>query len=225
MVDPEEAMKLELRQIRLPLTDFVLEVDLEIESRVLGLCGPSGAGKTSLLDLIAGLRRANSARIAVDERILSDSATDRHVAVRERRIGYVPQDLALFPHLSVRRNLGYGRRQDEPAGSLFGLEHVVEVLDIGPLIERDVTELSGGERQRVALGRALLSSPQLLLLDEPLANLDAQLKERILEYLKRVQDEFPVPMIYVSHSDEEVRALCDAVVRIERGKVASAGPL
>jgi molybdate transport system ATP-binding protein len=219
MVDPEEAMKLELRQVHLPLADFALAVDGVFEARVLGLCGPSGAGKTSLLDLIAGLRRAPSGRIVVDGSVLSDAATGAFVPVPARRIGYVPQDLALFPHLSVRRNLLYGRRHDVETDPLFSVEHVVQVLDIGPLIERGIRDLSGGERQRVALGRALLSSPKLLLLDEPLANLDAALKDRIVAYLKRVRDEFPVPMIYVSHSEREVNELCDTVVRLERGRI------
>lgn len=215
-------MKLELRQIQLPLADFTLTLDLGVKARVLGLCGPSGAGKTSLLDLIAGLRRAASAYIAVDGRVLTDVAQGVVVPAPLRKVGYVPQDLALFPHLSVRRNLHYGCREDVAADSLFSFEHVVRVLDIGPLVERGIGDLSGGERQRVALGRALLSSPQLLLLDEPLANLDGGLKERILTYLTRVRDEFPVPMIYVSHSNDEVRSLCDAVVRIERGQVVAA---
>lgn len=214
-------MKLELQNVRLPLAEFTLSVDLTVTARVLGVCGPSGAGKTSLLDLIAGLRPATSARVAIDDLVLTDTATGVFVPPAARRIGYVPQDLALFPHLSVRRNLIYGSRGGPGADPRFSFEHVVQVLDIGPLVERGIGDLSGGERQRVALGRALLSSPRLLLLDEPLANLDAALKERVLGYLIRVRDEFQVPMIYVSHGDDEVRRLCDTVATVESGQVTA----
>lgn len=212
-------MKLELRNVQLPLAEFTLAVDFTVEARVLGLCGPSGAGKTSLLDLIAGLRRAQSALVSVDGRVLTDTARGVSVPARERKVGYVPQDLALFPHLSVRRNLLYGCPGGAATEPLFSFNHVVDVLDIGPLVDRGISDLSGGERQRVALGRALLSSPQLLLLDEPLASLDAALKDRILSHLQRVRDEFPVPMIYVSHSADEVQALCDVAVRMDRGQL------
>jgi molybdate transport system ATP-binding protein len=215
-------VNLELHNVRLPLADFALEVDLAVEARVLGICGPSGAGKTSLLDLIAGLRRPESARVAVDGRVLTDTAAGVFLPVRAREVGYVPQDLALFPHLDVRRNLLYGCRNrggDGGGDPLSGFGHVVEVLDIGPLLARRTGSLSGGERQRVALGRALLASPKLLVLDEPLANLDPVLRDRVLGYLQRVRDEFPVPMVYVTHSEAEVAALCDAVVRLERGRV------
>jgi molybdate transport system ATP-binding protein len=212
-------MKLLLHKIELPLAAFTLRLDQTVEARVLGLCGPSGAGKTSLLDLIAGLRRARSAFIQIDDRLLTDTARGVHVPVRARAIGYVPQDLALFPHLPVRQNLLYGCPPKPPAGSPFGYDHVIEVLELSPLVGRSVRELSGGEQQRVALGRALLSAPKLLLLDEPLANLDDELRNRILHYLVRVRDEFPVPMVYVTHHSGELQRLCDTVIRIRQGNI------
>ncbi len=212
-------MKLLLKNIRVPLADFVLEADVEISSRVTALLGPSGAGKTTLLDLIAGLRRADSAFIQFDDRVLTDTAERVFVPPRERRIGYVPQDLALFPHLSVRNNLLYGHDARAVSNPQFTFERVVEVLEVGPLLERSVTKISGGERQRVALARALLASPRLLLLDEPLASLDRPLKARIFPFLRRVRDEFGLPMLYVTHEPDEVRELCENVLRMERGRI------
>ena len=212
-------MKLLLKNIRVPLADFVLEVDVEIVGRVTALFGPSGAGKTTLLDLIAGLRRAESAFIQLDDRVLTNTASGVFVPPRDRHIGYVPQDLALFPHLSVRHNLLYGHRAREVINPLFTFERVVEVLEVEPLLARNVTTISGGEKQRVALARALLTSPQLLLLDEPLASLDQKLKARILPYLRRVRDEFHLPMLYVTHEPDEVRALCDDVLLMESGRM------
>lgn len=211
-------MKLALKNVRLPLSDFALEVDVEIQSRVTGICGPSGAGKTSLLDLVAGLRRPRTALIELDGTVLTDTAAGRFVPTRQRHIGYVPQDLALFPHLSVRRNLLYGHASNVPSSHLFALSHVAEVLEIAPLLDRGISDLSGGEKQRVALGRALLTAPRLLLLDEPLASLDSKLKARILPFLARVRDEFRLPMLYVSHDVAEVKALCEDVLWMERGR-------
>ncbi len=213
-------MNLALKNINLPLADFALSVDLTITAQVTALCGPSGSGKTSLLDLIAGLRRPESAYVQLGDRVLCDTKRGIDIPVRERRIGYVPQDLALFPHLSVRRNLLYGQRsRDAAADNLFSYEHVTGVLDIHALADRGVAKLSGGEKQRVALGRALLSSPGLLLLDEPLASLDSALKSRIIPYLTRVRDEFHVPMIVVTHSVEEVQPLCSQTLQMERGQI------
>jgi len=216
-------MNLLLKQILLPLADFVLEVDVEITSQVTAICGPSGAGKTSLLDLIAGLRRPKSALIRLNDRVLTDTAAGAQVAARHRQIGYVPQDLALFPHLSVHQNLLYGHKvADQTAnGQLFSYDHVTEVLEIQSLAERGVNHLSGGEKQRVALARALLTSPRLLLLDEPLANLDGALKARIIPYLTRVREEFRLPMLYVTHDFDEVRELCEHALLLERGRIIS----
>jgi len=214
-------MKLLLKQVRLPLADFTLEVEVEIGSQVTAICGPSGAGKTSLLDLIAGLRRPESAFIQLDQNVLTDTAGGVSVPARCRQIGYVPQDLALFPHLSVRKNLLYGHKAEAESGPMFSYQHVTEVLEIQSLAERSVNHLSGGEKQRVALARALLTSPRLLLLDEPLANLDKALKAKIIPYLVRIRDEFGLPMLYVTHDLDEVRPLCERVLSLERGKIIS----
>ncbi len=216
-------MRLQLKNISLPLAEFTLETDLEIQEQVTAIFGPSGAGKTSLLDLLAGLRRANSALIQLDDQVLTDTAQGLEVPTRLRRIGYVPQDLALFPHLSVQGNLHYGYDLTVERQSLFSFEHVVEVLEIQSLLNRDVTGLSGGEKQRVAIARTLLTSPRLLLLDEPLASLDQKLKARIIPYLKRIRDEFKIPMLYVTHSADEVMALCQEVLILERGKIIERG--
>lgn len=215
-------MELILKNVRLPLAHFTLEVDLEMTGRVVALFGPSGSGKTSLLDLLAGLRRASSAFIRLNGQVLTDTAAGREVPTRERRIGYVPQDGALFPHMSVRQNLMYGYRSQ--ADGAFVLENVLKVMDIQHFLDRGIGKLSGGERQRVALARALLSSPQILLLDEPMTGLDAHLRARISEYLQRIRDEFDVPMVYVTHNVDEVLALCEELVALDQGKVVSHGP-
>jgi molybdate transport system ATP-binding protein len=214
-------MKLLLQRICLPLKEFTLAADVEIQSQVTAIFGPSGAGKTSLLDLVAGLRRPKSAFIQLNDRVLTDTASGVNVPARWRAIGYVPQDLALFPHMSVRRNLLFGH---QPAlNSLFSFEHVIDILEIEPLLSRGVTDLSGGEKQRVALARALLTAPRLVLLDEPLASLDLKLRARIIPYLRRVRDEFHLPMLYVTHDRAEVTALCDEILVLERGRFVRRG--
>ncbi len=214
-------MKLELLDISLPLADFTLRANTTLEATCTGIAGPSGAGKTSLLDLIAGLRRPTAARIVLDGRVLIDTRDKTSIPAHRRTIGYVPQDLALFPHLSVRTNLRYGYRAAEnPA--VLQLDHVAEVLEIGGLLDRGISQLSGGEKQRVALARALLAAPRLLLLDEPLSNLDRPLRARLLPYLLRVRDEFRLPMIFVSHDTEDTAALCDEVLTMERGEFIAA---
>jgi molybdate transport system ATP-binding protein len=214
-----------LKNISVPLASFTLEVDVEIHGRVTVIFGPSGAGKTTLLDLVAGLRPADSAFIQVDSQVLTDRSRGVIVPSRHRGIGYVPQDLALFPHLSVRQNLLYGQKSGNGTGLSLTLDRVTEVLEIQPLIQRRVTELSGGEKQRVAIARALLSSPRLLLLDEPLASLDAPLRARIIPYLLRIRDEFRVPMLYVTHDHFETLALADEMIVLVLGKVAQTGPV
>ena len=216
-------MKLLLKNILLPLTDFTLEADIELRSRVTAIFGPSGAGKTSLLDLIAGLRAAQSAFIQLDGEILSDTAKNISVATHRRGIGYVPQDLALFPHLSVRQNLFYGCKSGGTKNPLFSFERVIEALEIQSLVSRGANELSGGEKQRIALARALLASPKLLLLDEPLASLDAPLKSKIIPYLIRIRDEFLIPMLYVTHDRLEALTLADEAVILVGGKVLQTG--
>lgn len=216
-------MSLLLKRVSLPLAPFTLEVDAELRGRVTAIFGPSGAGKTSLLDLVAGLRPARSALIQLGEQVLTDTSRGISVATRDRGIGYVPQDLALFPHLSVRQNLLYGSITGREANPLFSFAHVAEVLEIGPLVQRSVGELSGGEKQRVALARALLASPRLLLLDEPLASLDVNLKARILPFLARIRDEFRLPMLYVTHDRHELLALADEVLVLVNGRMVQTG--
>jgi molybdate transport system ATP-binding protein len=216
-------MSLHLQNIRMPLGDFALEIDATLDRSVTGIFGPSGAGKTSLLDLIAGLRRPDIGTVRLDDTPLCDTAARLHIPPRLRRVGYVPQDLALFPHLDVRSNVLYGHRRDAAASDAFTLDHVAGVMEIGPLLARDVTTLSGGEQQRVAFARAVLSAPRLLLLDEPMSSLDARLKLRLIPYLRRIRDEFHIPLIYVTHDSAELGALCDEVLVMERGKITQRG--
>ena len=189
------------------LGEFSIEASFASEGRVTGLFGASGAGKTSLINMIAGLLRPDRGSIAIDTETLDDTTARVHVPAHRRRIGYVFQDARLFPHLDVRQNLDYGRRMNRLADDPAQRAHVTDLLDIGGLLDRRPGQLSsGGERQRVALGRALLAQPRLLLLDEPLGSLDEERKEEILPYLMRLRDEANVPMVYVSHDAGEMSA-------------------
>ncbi len=185
--------------------------------------GPSGAGKTTLINMIAGLVAPDRGRIAIDEAVLFDSAKRIDLPPHRRRIGYVFQEGRLFPHLSVAHNLDYGRRMCGLPPDRAQMARIVGLLHIGQLLERRPGKLSGGERQRIAIGRALLTRPRLLLLDEPLASLDIERKREILPYLERLRDEVGVPMVYVSHQAAELRRIATSVVRLEAGKVAAAG--
>ncbi len=212
-------MVLTLEQLTLPLAEFTLEADLKLTATLTGLSGPSGSGKTSLLELIAGLRRPKTGRILFGGRLLDDAATRQHVTPRERNIGYVPQDLALFPHLNARRNLLYGCRKPD------GLrDSLCEVLELEPLLDRNIGQLSGGEKQRIAIGRALLAEPRLLLLDEPTASLDRRLKERFHRRLKQVVETTRVPVIYVSHNQDDLEAVCEEQLEMVRGKIQLVSP-
>ncbi len=201
---------------------FVLEAALETGAQVTALVGPSGAGKTSLLEAIAGLLRPQQGTIRFGQECWLDTRRRVFCKPEQRRVGMVFQDHLLFPHLSVARNLLYGRGR-APSGSAIVPQRVIEVLELSDLLARYPGNLSGGERQRVALGRALLSGPELLLMDEPLAALDEGLKHRILTYLERVVAEWHVPTIYVSHNAAEVRRLAERVVLIEQGRVVQSG--
>ena len=201
--------------IELVQGSFVLTAAIRIEARTAALFGPSGAGKTTILDAIAGLRTPRRGSIAIAGRVLFSSGQGVNLPPHQRHVGYVPQDVALFPHMDVRRNLLYGRHP----GVSPDLDRVVGMLEIDRLLDRRVTDLSGGERQRVAVGRALMSGPSLLLLDEPLAAVDVPLRRRILPYLQRVRDELRILIVYVSHDREEVAELAEVVVLIDAGKI------
>lgn len=216
-------MNLRLLAVELALSDFALELEVEVSAQVTAVFGPSGSGKTSALELVAGLRRARAGRIELNGRLLFDAESGYELPARLRRMGYVPQDDTLFPHLSVEQNLRYGTKSHPTSDTLFIFERVVSVLELEPVLGRGTTHLSGGERRRVALARALLSSPELLLLDEPLTGLDEKLKAKVIPYLKRVNAAFSVPCLYVTHDPEEVLALCDEVLVLERGRLVSRG--
>ena len=207
------------------LGDFRLAARFETEARVTALFGPSGAGKTTIINMIAGLVAPDRGRIMYHGKLLFDAAGKVNLPPHRRRFGYVFQDGRLFPHLTVRGNLEYGRRMYRLKRDPGELERIVAMLDIAHLADRRPGKLSGGERQRVAIGRALLMRPQLLLLDEPLASLDAARKAEIMPYLERLRDEAQVPMIYVTHQAEDARRLASMVVRVEAGRVAAVGGL
>ncbi len=198
---------------------FTLEIQAHLNGRAVAVFGPSGAGKTTILDAIAGLRSPRRGLIRIGDHILFSTADGIDLPSRERHVGYVPQDVALFPHMNVERNLLYGRHPGESPE----LSRVTNMLEIDDLVGRAVQQLSGGERQRVALGRALMSGPSILLLDEPLAAVDVPLRRRILPYLQRVRDELAIPIVYVSHDREEVEQLADEVVVMDNGRVVRAG--
>ena len=205
------------------LGEFSLSASFASDGRVTGLFGASGAGKTSLVNMVAGLLTPDRGTIAIDEETLDDTAKGIHVPAYRRRIGYVFQDARLFPHLNVAQNLDYGRRMNGLAYDPAQHRRITDLLDIGHLLNRRPGKLSGGERQRVALGRALLSKPRLLLLDEPLGSLDEGRRTEILPYLVRLRDEARVPMVYVSHDAAEMRQLATQIVLLQRGRVTSLG--
>ena len=202
---------------------FSLNAAFECGAGVTALFGRSGAGKTTLVNAIAGLQRPQAGRIVFDGETLFDATRGIHVAAGRRRFGYVFQEGRLFPHLTVRQNLTYAHWFDRALYAPAALAHVVELLGLGDLLQRRPAQLSGGEKQRVAIGRALLAQPRLLLLDEPLASLDGERKREILRYLRLLRDETRVPMIYVSHSVEEVLELADHVVLLASGQVVASG--
>jgi molybdate transport system ATP-binding protein len=201
------------------LESFVLQADLSLGARVTGLFGSSGSGKTTLLNCIAGLTNPDAGTIRVGETEFFDSARRINVACRHRQIGYVFQEGLLFDHLTVRQNLTYSHHdRTGPA-----LEQVVDVLELEPLLERSARNLSGGEARRVAIGRAILSAPRLLLLDEPLTGLDRRMSGKTLSYIRSVLDAFDMRTIYVSHSISDIVYLCDEVVVLSRGNVVGQG--
>lgn len=199
--------------------DFRLDAQGTLAARVTGLCGESGAGKSTLLALIAGLQAPDHGRLVLDGEVLVDTQAQVFLPPERRHIGLVFQDALLFPHLSVDANLRYGFNRLAPAQRHFAPAEIVELLEIGHLLARRPRHLSGGEKQRVALGRALLYSPRLLLLDEPLAALDAARKQQVLPFLLRIRDELRLPMLYVSHAQDEVAYLAGEVWTLREGRL------
>lgn len=204
--------------------DFRLEAAFEAPPGVTALFGRSGSGKSTVVNAVAGLLRPDQGRIALGERVLFDSAARVNLPSHRRRMGYVFQDARLFPHLSVRQNLTYGRWFAGSGADPAELGRITDLLGLGALLERRPGALSGGERQRVAIGRAILSDPQMLLMDEPLAALDEARKAEILPYLERLRDELGLPILYVSHSVAEVARLATSIVLLEAGRVVAVGP-
>jgi molybdate transport system ATP-binding protein len=207
------------------LGNFSVAARFQASSGVTALFGPSGSGKTTIVNMIAGLLKPDKGSIILDETVMFDAAADINVPPYRRSIGYVFQEGRLFPHLSVRQNLDYGRRMSGRPRDADEFARIVALLDIGPLLDRRPRLLSGGERQRVAIGRALLMRPRLLLLDEPLASLDAGHKREILPHLIRLRDVSNVPMVYVSHTAAELRLIATNAVRVEGGQVTAIGGL
>ncbi len=212
-------------RLALPRRGFTLAVDLRLPARgVTALFGPSGCGKTTVLRALAGLERA-AGRVVVDGDVWQDDVARRFVPTHRRPIGYVIQEAALFPHLSVQGNLAYGEKRIAAGERRVPLDQVVALLGIGHLLARRPGTLSGGERQRVAIARALATSPRLLLMDEPLAALDAARKAEVLPYLDRLHEELGIPIVYVSHAIDEVARLADHLVLMDAGRVLADGPL
>lgn len=200
---------------------FEIAAAFRAEPGITVLFGPSGAGKTSILDLIAGILTPMRGRIAVDGHVLYDSQARINLPPEQRRVGYIFQNARLFPHLSVRANLLYGHRLTPADRRYAACDHIVEMLGIGHLLSRKPGSLSGGEQQRVAIGRAILASPRLLLMDEPLASLDEARKREILPYIERLRDELNIPILYVTHLAAEVERLGNVVVEVANGRVAA----
>ena len=212
-------------EVHKQLGTFKLDISFKAAGSATGLFGPSGSGKTTLVNMIAGLLTPDRGSIAVDDTVLFDSTARINVPPHRRRIGYVFQEGRLFPHLSVRQNLDYGRRMSCRPRDAKEFERIVALLDIGHLLDRRPRMLSGGERQRIAVGRALLMAPRLMLFDEPLASLDAGHKREILPYLVRLRDEAKIPVVYVSHTPAELRQIATTIVRLDAGRVVAMGGL
>jgi molybdate transport system ATP-binding protein len=213
-------MSLEVR-IKHQLGSILIDVDFQTRGRLTALFGKSGSGKSSIINMIAGLVRPSQGRIVFGGHVFFDSELRLNVPTHKRRIGYVFQEGLLFPHLTVEQNLNYGRRFNGPAHTP---NNIISLLGLEALLKRKPINLSGGEKQRVAIGRALMSNPSLLLMDEPLASLDEARKAEILPYIEALRDEIKIPIIYISHSVDEVMRLAGHVVSIDGGKIIDQGP-
>ena len=208
-------------EAKLQRKHFNFDVSLQIDQRVTAIFGPSGSGKSTLLSLIAGITQPNSGRIFIDGECVFDSQSGINKPVHQRRVGLVFQDGRLFPHMSVEQNLNYAFKANAHQKQLIQPAEIMQLLALETLKKQQPHQLSGGEKQRVALGRALLSSPRLLMLDEPLASLDEKLKQQILPYLKLVAENINIPMLYVSHSMDEILQLTSDIIYIENGAIVS----
>lgn len=205
---------------------FEAQVSLTLPGRgVSALYGPSGSGKSTILRVIAGLETAEAVRVTVGDHCWQDDALGIRVPAHQRGVGYVAQDACLFPHLTVRANLDYGRKRRTARGEPAPSPSIVDILGIGPLLERMPERLSGGERQRVAIARALLAAPSLLVLDEPLASLDSERKREFLPFLEALHDALALPVLYVTHAADEVVRLADHIAFVDRGRITASGPL
>ena len=207
-------------QLRKQQGEFTLELDLKVSGERIGVFGPSGSGKSTLVNLLAGLTRPDSGQILLDGQPIFSSSNRGNLPPHRRRIAMVFQQHGLFPHLTVRKNLLYGQQRCPADERRIELDEVVEVLEIGDLLEQKPETLSGGQSQRVALGRAILASPRLLLMDEPLSALDDDLRYRIIPYLKLVSERFRIPFVFISHSLVEMRLMADQVAVLEKGRLA-----
>ncbi len=213
-------MNLEIKKLTYRVGRLDMEIDFRFQGRIAAIFGPSGSGKTTLLELIAGFRKPETGVIRFRDEVLNDTAGSIFVPSYRRKIGYVPQDRALFPHLSAEANLTYGYQRER--GSMLGFEQVTQLLELQPLLSRDIRRLSGGEKQRVAFGRAILASPQLLLMDEPMRNLNRELKSKIKELILKIRD-LGIPILLVSHDPDEIVGLCDVVMMLTDGKNGASG--
>ena len=213
-------------RLQLQYSGFALDVDLHLPGRgVTALYGHSGSGKTTCLRCIAGLERAEEGFVQINDEVWQDSRKGLFVPPHKRALGYVFQEASLFPHLSVLANLEFGLKRIPRQQRRVEMSHATELLGIGHLLDRHPQHLSGGERQRIGIARALLTSPSLLLMDEPLAALDSKRKSEILPYLERLHDELEIPVLYVSHAQDEVARLADHIVLLSDGKALASGPI
>jgi molybdate transport system ATP-binding protein len=215
-------MKLTIDHLSYAAGKLMIQIDLHLDGRIAGIFGISGAGKTTLLELIAGFRKPQQGKIQFQDRLLIDVSHRIFLPAYQRNIGYVPQDLALFPHLSVKGNLRYGLDHFKENKNL-SFDELVKMLGLESLLNRSIDLLSGGEKQRVAFARAVLASPDLLLMDEPLSNLNEELKTKVRELILWIRDELKIPIIYVSHDADDIVSLCDTVTILKEGKNVLSG--